>query len=113
MKDLGKIKFRLGLEIEYMKDEIFVHQSAYTKKILKRFYMDKAHLLSISIVVRSLDINKDPFRPHENDEELLCPKVPYLSAIGTLLYLANTTRPDIAFSVNVLARYSSTPTRRH
>ena len=29
------------------------------------------------------------------------------------MYLANTTRPDIAFSVNLLARYSSAPTRRH
>ncbi|XP_069150229.1 secreted RxLR effector protein 161-like [Solanum lycopersicum] len=29
------------------------------------------------------------------------------------MYLANTTRPDIAFVVNLLARYSSVPTRRH
>jgi hypothetical protein len=29
------------------------------------------------------------------------------------MYLANCTRPDIAFSVNLLARYSSAPTRRH
>jgi hypothetical protein len=29
------------------------------------------------------------------------------------MYLANNTRPDIVFSVNVLARYSSDPTRRH
>ena len=29
------------------------------------------------------------------------------------MYLANTTRPDIAFAVNLLARYSSAPTRRH
>jgi hypothetical protein len=29
------------------------------------------------------------------------------------MYLANNTRPDIAFSVNVLARYSYDPTSRH
>jgi len=29
------------------------------------------------------------------------------------MYLANNTRPDIAFSVNLLARYSSSPTRRY
>jgi hypothetical protein len=29
------------------------------------------------------------------------------------MYLANCTRPDIAFAVNLLARYSSAPTRRH
>ena len=49
----------------------------------------------------------------ENDEETLDPEVPYLSAIGALMYLANYTQPDIAFAVNLLSRYSSTPTRRH
>ncbi|KAL0561639.1 hypothetical protein IC582_002079 [Cucumis melo] len=29
------------------------------------------------------------------------------------MYLANNTRLDIAFSVNLLARYSSSPTKRH
>ena len=29
------------------------------------------------------------------------------------MYLANNMRPDIAFSMNLLARYSSSPTRRH
>ena len=33
--------------------------------------------------------------------------------LGALIYLANCTRPDIAFSVNLLARYSSAPTQRH
>ena len=39
-------------------------------------YTDKEHPLSTPMVVRSLDIDKDPFRPHENDNELLGPKVP-------------------------------------
>ncbi|XP_069143525.1 secreted RxLR effector protein 161-like [Solanum lycopersicum] len=55
------------------------------------------------MVVRSLDVNKDPFRPQEKDEEILGSEVPYLSAIGALLYLVNTTRPDIGFVVNLLA----------
>ena len=57
------------------------------------------------MVVRSLDVDKDPFRPQEKDEELLGLEVPYLSAIGPLMYLANYTRPDIAFAVNLLARH--------
>ena len=75
--------------------------------------MDEAHPLSTPMVVRLIDVNKDPFRPQEKDEEILGSEVPYLSAIGALMYLANTTRPDIAFAVNLLARYSSAPTRRH
>ena len=29
------------------------------------------------------------------------------------MYLANCTRPDISFAVNLLARFSSAPTKRH
>ena len=113
MKDLGKTKFCIGLQIEHFPNGVLVHQSKYIKKILKCFNMDKAHPLSSPMVVRSLDVKHDPFRPCEKGEELLGPEVPYLSVIGALKYLANCTRPDIAFSVNLLARYSSAPTRRH
>ncbi|KAM3249554.1 secreted RxLR effector protein like [Capsicum annuum] len=111
MKDLGKTKLCLGLQIEHLTNVIFVHQSAYTEKVLKRLYMDGAHPLSTPMVFRSLDGNKDPFRPQEKNEELLGPEIPFLSTIGALMYLANTTKPDIL--VNLLARYSSAPTRRH
>ena len=59
------------------------------------------------MVVRSLDVKKDPFLPCEKREELLRPEVPYLCAI---MYFATYTRPYIAFPVNLLARYSSAPT---
>ncbi|XP_051139626.1 secreted RxLR effector protein 161-like [Andrographis paniculata] len=75
--------------------------------------MAKAHSLSTPMVVRTLDPIKDPFRPKEENKEALGPKVPYLSAIGALMYLANSTRPDIAFAVNLLARFSAMPTQRH
>ena len=75
--------------------------------------MEKCHPLSTPVVVRSLDVEKDPFCPPKEGEEILGPEVLYLSAIGVLTYLANYTRPDIAFAVNILARYSSTPTKRH
>ncbi|KAM0979765.1 hypothetical protein ACFX2C_015562 [Malus domestica] len=74
MKDLGKTKYCLGLQIEYCANGILVHQSACIEKILKRFGMDKAYPLSTLMVVRSLDIKKDPFRPKENDELVLVQK---------------------------------------
>lgn len=71
MKDLGKTKFCLGLQIEYLNGGILVHQEAYTTRVLKRFYMDKSHPLSTPMVVRSLDVKKDLFRPEEEGEEIL------------------------------------------
>ena len=37
----------------------------------------------------------------------------YQQIVGSLLYLANATRPDISFAVNVLSRYMSAPTVEH
>ncbi|XP_048635046.1 secreted RxLR effector protein 161-like [Brassica napus] len=65
------------------------------------------------MIGRTLNVESDPFRPCEDNEKILGPEVPYMSAIGGLLYLANCTRPDIAFATNLLAIYSSAPTRRH
>ncbi|GJT34653.1 hypothetical protein Tco_0925072 [Tanacetum coccineum] len=113
MKDLGKTKFCLGLQIEHPKDGILVHQEAYIEKLLKRFYLDKSHSLSTLMVVRTLDVKKDLFRHQDVDEEILGLEVLYLSAIGALMFFTGHTRPDITFSLNLLARYISCPTRRH
>ena len=81
--------------------------------MLRHFNEDKAKSSSTPMVVRTLDEKRDPFRLKEDDEEILEPEVPYLSAIGALLYLAQCTRPDISFAINLLARYCNAPTRRH
>ena len=42
--------------------------------------MEKLHRLNSPMVVRSLEVNKDSFRPKEENKELLGPKAPYLNA---------------------------------
>ncbi|KAM2575014.1 hypothetical protein TB2_006882 [Malus domestica] len=65
------------------------------------------------MVVWTLDAKQDPFCLKEDEEEILKPEIPYLSAIGALLYLAQCTRPNISFAINLLARYINAPTRKH
>ncbi|XP_068328134.1 secreted RxLR effector protein 161-like [Pyrus communis] len=84
MKDLRKTRYCLDLEIKHCSDGIL-----------------------------TLDAKRDPFHPNDDEEEILEPKVPYLSAIGALLYLAQCTKLDISLVVNLLARYNNAPTHRH
>jgi hypothetical protein len=65
MKDLGKTKFCLDLQIEHLHSGILVHQSIYVQKILEKFNMDKAHPIKTPMVVRSLEKENDIFRPRE------------------------------------------------
>ena len=71
MKDLGKTKYCLGLQIKHCSDGVLIHQSTYIEKVMKPFHMDKSHPLSSPMVVRSLEVTKDSFRPKEENEELL------------------------------------------
>jgi hypothetical protein len=75
--------------------------------------MNKVYPSKTFMVVRVLEKDYDPFRPHQEGKEVLSFEYPYLSAIGTLMYLVNNTRLDIAFTVNLLTRFNAAPTIRH
>src|SRR6201999_1863396 len=53
------------------------------------------------------------FCPADPEEFEDMRNVPYREAVGGLMYIANGTRPDIAYATNILARVASTPGRVH
>lgn len=89
----------------YIIEEEFVFNWRWYIILLYNFFF-----LSSKIEKPSLE---DPFRPKEDTEDSLGPKVSYLSAIGALVYLANYIRPSITFAINLIARFSVSPTRKH
>jgi hypothetical protein len=71
MKDLGRTKFFLGLQLEHLQMDILVHQSTYVQKILKKFNMDKVYSTRTLMIVRAMEKDTYPFRPKEEGEEML------------------------------------------
>lgn len=65
------------------------------------------------MIARSFELKNDHFYSKEDHEKKLGPKVSYFNVFGSLLYLAQCIKPDIAFAINLLARFSSTLTRIH
>jgi hypothetical protein len=54
------------------------------------------------------------WRPHERkDDEEACDQALYRQAIGSLLYAALGSRPDIAYAVSILGRYAANPSMEH
>ena len=104
MKDLKKTRYCHGQELEHCSNGILVHQSNYTQKVLRHFNENKSKPSSTPTVVCTLDAKQDPFHPKDDEEEVLELEVPYLSAIGDLLYLSQCIRLDIFFAVNLLTR---------
>lgn len=57
--------------------------------------MDKAHPLSVPMIVRSLDLKKCPCRLRESYEDILNPEISNWSTIKALIYLVSHTRTHI------------------
>jgi hypothetical protein len=87
---MGELNFFLGLQIKQTQDEAFVHQSKYTKNVLKKFDMGEAKDISTPMsTMMALDADKDG-EPIDQKE--------YRSMFGFLLYLT-AMRLDIHFVV--------------
>ena len=113
MKLLGRTTYCLGLQISHIPGgAVFLHQTMYTQKLLKRFGMEKSNPLAAPMIGRS-KTSDDPYAPCEEEEEEFSNMNQYLAAVGALLYLSTNTRPDISFAVSVLARHSQRPSIRH
>ena len=107
MKDMGRAKSFLGINIWYdkVKKQAILSQEGFTKEILERFGMTDSKTVRTPI-----DSNK--FYSRGEDEESFN-KIDYIRAIGALMYLSQATRPDLAYAVSFLSRFSSDPSFKH
>jgi hypothetical protein len=104
MSMMGELQFFLGLQIKQSKEGTFVHQSKYTKDIVRKFKMEDSKAMTTPMsTTTALDANKEG--EHVDQKE-------YQSMIGSLLYLT-TTRPDIQFSVCLCAHFQASPRTSH
>lgn len=94
----------LGMEIKANRNGIFVSQPKYTESILERFKFDTVNSAYTPMERGMLTDEKN----YENDKPLSKDK-PYREVIGSLLYLATISRPDISFVVNYLSRFNNNP----
>src|SRR5258708_2032490 len=66
-----------------------------------------------ALVPLQASITEDLYGPKRDGEMPLDPRLPYAAEIGAISYIANSTRLEISYSVNVLARNTHAPTKRH
>ena len=91
----------LGMEVEHYPDgSIFAHQASYAQRLLNRFNMNHVNTVAIPVDQHTALSLLD----QEAGNEIV--NVPYKEAVGSLLYLALVTRPDIAYSVYAVCRIS-------
>src|SRR6218665_1275613 len=102
IKDLGEVNLYLGIQIEKDRQgNYMLSQISKIQQIISEFGLADANGCSTPMHADYLNIT--------GEENLLRSNEQYRQAVGALLYMATTTRPDIATAVSVLCRRVSKP----
>ena len=104
VKDLGKLKYFLGMEVTLSKEDVVVSQRKYTLDLLSEVGM---------LGSKPTNVPKD-FN-HKTDMSTKGKKVDkkrYQKLVGKLIYLSHT-RPDISFFVGVVSQFMHDPMKEH
>ncbi|GJQ94182.1 ribonuclease H-like domain-containing protein [Tanacetum coccineum] len=107
IKDLGKLKYFLGIEVIDTDKGICLNQRKYVLDLLSKYGMlackpAKTPLMS-KLVISNKATDNDPIRDNITD---------YQKLMGKLIYLTNT-RPDISYVVQFLSQFMHFPLNSH
>ena len=104
IKDLGKFKYFLGIEVAQSKQDIFIPQQKFVVDLLR-----ETGITASKPVVTPIEQNH---RLSEVLGEKKVDKKMYQQLVGRLIYLADT-RPDIAYLVSVISQFMHDPREIH
>jgi hypothetical protein len=103
-KDLGEADVILNIKLIEGENGITLSQFQYVEKMLNRFgYKD----------IKSAPTPYDPSLIPRKRRRIGRDQLRYSQIIGSLMYLASATRPDISFAVSKLSRFTSNPGDDH
>lgn len=104
MKDLGGLKYFLGIEVSRSKKGIFLSQRKYILDLLSEVGMLECKPAETPMVQNlKLEIKSDQ-NPVDKER--------YQRLVGKLIYLSHT-RPDIAYAVGVVSQFMHAPSDEH
>ncbi|WVZ79655.1 hypothetical protein U9M48_027210 [Paspalum notatum var. saurae] len=113
MKDLGAAKKILGMEIirDRKSGLLYLSQRGYIEKVLRRFNMHNAKPVSTPLAAH-FRLSSDLCPTSDDDIEYMS-RVPYSSAVGSLMYAMVCSRPDLSHALSVVSRYMANPGKEH
>ncbi|KAL0455213.1 UNVERIFIED_CONTAM: Retrovirus-related Pol polyprotein from transposon TNT 1-94 [Sesamum latifolium] len=113
MKDMGEASYILGIKIyrDRSRRTLGLTQSSFIEKVLQRFRMEhsKRGLLPMRHGIK-LSKKQSP----KTDEELTrMSDIPYASAVGSIQYAVQCTRPDVTYALSITSRYQACAGEAH
>ena len=111
--DLGELHWLLGIEVKRDRERCTIHLSqwSYLDSILRRYGLQDLKPVSIPMDT-SIRLTTAQSPSTTADFAQMC-DIPYREAVGSLMYTALGTHPNIAFAVQTVSRFSTKPGPAH
>ena len=110
VKSLGQPSIIIGVKIHQDNNLIEISQTHYIETLLKKYGLQDANPVSTPM---DPNIKLDDPEESKEAESASMANFGYANLIGSLMYLAIATRPDIAYAINKLAQFTSAPKPKH
>ena len=107
IKDLGELKYFLGIEVCRFSDGLFISQRKYVLDLL-----GETEMMEAKPAKTPLEEGYKTSRIGEKEDELFEDASKYRRLVGKLIYLT-LTRPDLCFAVNQVSQHMKAPTIYH
>jgi len=113
LKDLGEVTNCLGIRItrDRQRGLLWMDQSQYIDQVLNKFNMKDCNPSSTPLDKNQILTHE--MSPKTKKEEEVMRNVPYREAIGCMMYAQLATRPDLAYGISVVSRFSNNPGVAH
>ncbi|KAL1200820.1 Retrovirus-related Pol polyprotein from transposon TNT 1-94 [Cardamine amara subsp. amara] len=113
MKDMGEAAYILGIRIyrDRLNRLIGLCQDTYIDKILHRFSMHDSKK-GFTPMLHGITLSKKQCPSTQAERERMN-RIPYASAVGSIMYAMLCTRPDVACALSMTSRYQSDPGECH
>ena len=111
ISDLGDLDWSLGINVYQSKGQVKINQEKYINDMLRKYKMEDCKEHVIPAIEKKLSKQDCPLVNSNDQKEMK--KKPYRNLVGSLLYSAIWTRPDIAYAVSACSRYLENPGWNH
>ena len=113
MKDLGEANYILRIKlIRDRKNKVLaLSQALFIDKILARFSMENSKKGTLPFR-HGVNLSKEQ-SPKTLEYKERMSRIPFASAVGSLMYAMLCIRPDICYALGIVSRYQSDPREEH
>lgn len=110
--DCSDLTWFLGIAFDVGDNHMTLNHTSYVKTLLEKYQMQDCNKTATPLAEKC-ELTKDDSPDAGSDEQIEMQAYDYRGLVGSISYLAQTTRPDLSFASHLLSKFLNNPGKTH